>query len=297
MPKTYEDIKSTNIERFRNGNFDGLRLYYLFENQMYDEIDAVLEGLAVNADSTVLHMLVLIAHRIYLSPKAEDLSDTAIKNLKNRVKDVNHETNALWGMDRDETVSFWNEEIRLQMEQILCRTIAIIGKNKETCYNKDYFELLENHFSEKVRLYYCANIEFVPFLDDPSFRISHVAALLKDFYNRYFIYDPDRVKQINFIVGALRTGAIEVCAGRKRSEDSSAMFANFYSPFFRKTISNVPFDKDIVYTISDKRILADAILEYVSEGKIVFHPNILPSYFESALPREEEPSTGGKKHK
>lgn len=296
MSKTSGDIKNANIERFRNGNFDGLRLYYLFENQMYDEIDAVLEGLAVNADSTVLHMLVLIAHRIYLSPKAEDLSDDAIKNLKNRVKECNRETNALWGMDRDETVSFWNEEIRLQMEQILCRTIVIIGKNKETYY-KDYIGVLENHFSEKVRLYCCANIDFMPFLDDPSFRIRHVAALLKNFYTRYFIYDPDRVKQINFIVGALRTGAIDVCDGRKRSEDSSAMYASFSSPLFRKTVTNIPFDRDIIYTISDKRVLADAILEFVSEGKIVFHPDILPPYFESALSEQEGPSTGAKTHK
>lgn len=300
MLKTYEQLEEEKRNRIRKGDFEGARLADIFSNQKLDEIDDVLEGLDRKMDQTVLSLVILLAHRMYIAPNASEFDSFT---LKGKITETRFIPNDLDVMTYDKLVEYWNNRIKNKMEDVLCRTIKIArkycDKDKNNIYPKAIY-FLENHASEKVRLHYCANINYEQFLkpeNEPSFRIRKVAEQLSHFYRLYFFYDADRVAQINYLVAAINTGAIELHDGDVSYENIDIMHVSFSSPLMVHSLAVPKFDRNLVYTIQDKRVLADELLTYISSGKLVFHPGILPSYFESALPREEEPNTGGKKHK
>lgn len=59
------------------------------------------------------------------------------------------------------------------------------------------------------------------------------------------------------------------------------MLARFVSTLFKNS-PYIQFDEDIFYTITDKRILANALNELIKEGTITLNNDIMPNYFKES---------------
>ena len=287
-----EETKSKKTECLRNGEFNKPSLSNDFKNHRYDEIFAFIGRLQKYPNAIILSVLCATAQRAYLSPNANEFS---IEQLKEKIEQSGSGPVNLETMNYQEIVDYANKRIVQMCEKILCKLMMVRAPKSDTVLEQEIKSVLaplQKHPSEKVRLHYCANVDYEPFLNDENRRLRKVARILDDFYHRYYFFSENEVKCNNFLAAAIITGAITVFDGDVRCERPDMMYASFSSLLFEKGINVPEFDADICYTIDDKRILADVLMGYIKSGEIVMHSDILPPYFKTVLKMSEPDGRG-----
>lgn len=266
---TIEERERLEIERLKNGDFSEVRLDYLFVHNRFDYIKAIVESCDKNLDMYMLNFVSIYAQQKMIVPKC-------VGSLENEIAKSGLRVNTT---DYEELLSFWNDNIFKEYERILQQVIIVGCKHKET-YGPILVELI-NHPNDSIRLYGCAYGIARFFLEDSSQRVKKVANIRYNFEQKWnSLKSTDTEKQrIEFLTAAIEKGAIQCTDGFAEYKEDDKMYAIFDSMLFRGGFAQRGFDKDIFYTIPDKRILADTLNQLILEGEISLRESMVPSCF------------------
>ena len=267
-------IEEDKIKKLENGDFSEININDWFTNSAFDYILATINGCDKNLDFNVLNFISIYAQYL-LFEIIEKAKNT--KQLKKIIK------------IHDNIDKMSDEDIYTQLtkkyKDILIKVITIGSKHE--CYHK-ILDQLCNSDSTDIRLYCCANYKFFHFIYDPSKRVQKVAYIRYKFDQKWNNLDDNDVEKqrILFLTSALKNGVIQCYNGDVSHTEEDKMFAIFRSILFEKEVWEDNFDRDIFYTIEDKKILADSLNGLIKEGRLSFKENVMvPDYFRD-LPKE-----------
>lgn len=260
------------IENLKNGDFSNLEIDNWFLNYDFDYLFALIIGLSKNINKDILNLVVLYA-KYSLNHINTNLSEEQIKYFfeKNNI----HVNKNISYKDLLET---WYCIVKNKLEKIL-EQIIIIGLSHHEYYG--IVASLSTNSNEILRVFYCANGNFSPFLNDPSPRVRKVYHIREKYLLQWRkLSDVERAKVL-FLENALNYGAIRALEIGVPSGDDKVN-VTFKSLIFNEEITIEDFDWDILYAIQDKRILATKLYNIINERNIKFNEEMLPS-FESSL--------------
>lgn len=268
-------IKEELVKKLKEGDFSYIDLESWFINHEFTYIFAIIEGCEKTLDSDMLYLISIYAQHLLNEPNAKGWHQETLKEL---IKSTGWYPD-MDNMSHEELIEYWNERIINYCEHILEK--VIITGNKNYQYYHPILLELYNHPNDNVRLYCCANLNWEKFLDDNCERVRKVANIRKNFFMKWHSakLTKEEQQQIEFLTAAIKKNAIHCCDGCVGYLEKDKMTALFKSLLFKKSSWIRNFDKDIFYTISDKRILADQINQLIKEGKIVLRENMAPNYF------------------
>ncbi len=271
-------IEKNIVNELEKGNFKEVQLDFWFGNHAFKYIFAVIEGCDKNLDFDMLNFISMYAQYLLVKPNAKVWEQEGLREL------IENSGSYPCNIDRmtyDELVAYWNKRIVYTCERILNKVVLVGNKHYE--YYGSILEQLSTNSNDNVRLYCCANLNYPnKFLNDPSPRVAKVANIRYQFNQKWDrLNDNDNEKQrIKFLTAALEKNVIQCWDGDVGYKEEDKVYAIFRSILLKGEIWQPEFDKDIFYTIQDKRILADTLNELIKEEKISFKDGMKPSCFE-----------------
>lgn len=269
-------IEKETAKKLENGEFSEASLDFWFENHAFGYIFATIKGCDKNLDFDMLNFISMYAQYLLIEPNAKGWDEWGLREL---IKNSGSWPGNIDEMSYEELIAYWNGEIIRTCERILNKVVLVGSKHYE--YYGPILEQLSMNANDSVRLYCCANLDYSKFLNDSSPRVSKVANIRYQFEQKWNgLSDDDNEKQrIKFLTAALEKDAIQCWNGGVGYKEEDRTYAIFRSLLFKGEIWQPEFDKDIFYTIQDRRILADTLNELIKEGKILFRDGIMPSCF------------------
>lgn len=270
-------IEKDAVKNLEKGEFSEASLNFWFEIYAFGYIFVTIKGCDKNLDFDMLNFISMYAQYLMIEPNAKSWSEGGLRKL---IKNFGTWPVNIDRMSYEELISYWNREIIRICERILSKVVLVGSKHYE--YYGPILEQLSTNANDNVRLYCCANSDYSKFLNDPSPRVSKVANIRYQFEEKWnSLSDDDNEKQqIKFLTAALEKGVIQCQNGDVAYKEEDRMYAMFRSLLFKGEVWQPGFDKDIFYTIQDRRILADTLNQLIKEGKIIFRDGIMPSCFE-----------------
>ena len=249
-------------------------LELLFKNHDFKYILKAVKKCEENLDFDLLELISINAQKLLNNPNANLWNKEELKELFIKSRDYP------WNMDEmsyEALVNLYNNYIIVRnCERILINIILVISKNYE--YFGAILEQLYSIENDNVRLYCCARGDYTKFLNDSSARISKVANIRYQFgekWNRLSDNDIEN-QRIKFLMSAhIWWEDYDVILDE---EDKS--FVYIQSEFFKKAYQGY-FDSDILYTIRDSGIFADAVNELINQGEIILNEDKVPDYFKN----------------
>lgn len=263
------------VRKLEDGDFSAVMLDFWFSNYAFKYILATIKGCEKNLDSEMLMFISRYAQYFMFNPNANSLShESLVRFLKEALYDP------VEGRTHEELIEMWNANIVGNCEDILTK-IVLVGRKHYESY-RPVLEQLYSLDNETVRLYCAANLDFSKFLCDKSERVKKVALIRHNFEQKWnSLSDDDLEKQrIILLTSALEKGVISYFSYDRALSGplkDQALIA-FHSEWFQG-IYHQEFDEDILTTIKDKRILADAINELIKSKVIEFKDELMPSCF------------------
>ena len=249
-----------------------------FKNHDFNYILKVLSMCEKTLDLELLNLISINTQDLLSNPNADKWNKDQLKELIEKSRTI---PGCISTMNNKELTDFYNERIVEWCEDILIQIISISSDNYE--YFGHILEQLYVNQNKNIRLHCCANGDYTKFLNDPSPRVAKVANIRYNFekkWNSLSVNDIEK-QRIEFLISAYKNGEIGFIDNDvliMEGDDKSSI--GFISVLFEKT-NNQIFDSDILYTIKDKRILADTINELIKKGEIVLNHNMIPDYFKN----------------
>ncbi len=234
------------LDKLENGDFSNLNLNLWFEKHRHSYIYAAIKGCGKCAKKTnvpVLNLIVSFAHE--LSVNNQGFMSLGVAFLLKEAILVAREHEGVYAP----ILSKLSESSQAWIRQLCCAT----------CYNK--------------------------LLNDEDSEVRKTANKFATVNNKYWATNAvDRVYQqrIDFLIGALQTGAIQVLTqGLKDSNPNHRIYnVAFYSLLFADKVENVEIDGYIVNISEvDKLVLADTIDNLINDGVIKIKPDMFPECF------------------
>lgn len=283
-------IEEDKIKKLENGDFSEISLNNWFENYAFKYIFAAIKGCDRTINFDTLNFISIYVQHLLIEPNKEIWNEEVLKELMNN--SGSHPFN-IERMSYEEMLYEWDRKLRQTYECMLKKIILVSSRHDK--YRQILVQLSKSK-NDNVRLYCCANGEYLNFFNDPSIRIQKVAHIRCKFDKKWNNLDVNDIEKerIRFLTTALEQGVIECGNGDIYYSEKDQMFAEFSSMLFKKAIWIDKFDKDIFYTIHDKRILADELNKLIKEGKLSFKDDMVPDYFRD-LTEEPEPKIKIKK--
>lgn len=254
------------VRKLENGNFSAVMLDFWFRNQVFKYIFATVNGCEKNLDLEMLMFISGFAQYFMFNPNANILShESLVRFLKEALYDP------VEGRTHEELIEMCNANIVGNCEDILTKIVLVGRKHYE--FYRPVLEQLYSIDNETVRLYCAANLDFSKFLCDKSERVKKVALIRHNFEQKWkSLSDDDIEKQrIIWLTSVLEKGEIgywsydRALTGPLKDQALIAFHSNWF-----QGINFHEFDEDILTTIKDKRILADAINELIKSKVIKF---------------------------
>ena len=249
-------------------------LELLFKNHDFKYILKAVKKCEENLDFDLLELISINAQKLLNNPNANLWNKEELKELfiKSREYPGNMDE-----MSYEALVNLYNNYIIVRnCERILINIILVISKNYE--YFGAILEQLYSIENDNVRLYCCARGDYTKFLNDSSARISKVANIRYQFSEKWNrLSDNDIEKQrIKFLMSAhIWWEDYDVIL-----DEEDKIYVYIQSEFFKKGYQGY-FDSDILYTIRDSGILADAVNELIKQGEIILNDDMVPDYFKN----------------
>lgn len=269
-------IENTEIERLKSGDFSNITLSKWFKDYSFSYIFAVVDGCDKKLDFDILNLVSKYAECLLIKPNTKGWDK---KSLKELIMNSNPCPVKINELSQKELISYWENTVVRICERILQEVILVCSRHSEYC--GDIMERLSKNSNANIRLYCCANGNYNNFFNDSSQRVRKVANIRYNFEQKWNdIADNDEEKErIIFLTSALKNDLIHCLDGEVPSMKEDKMFAIFFGELLQGQTWYHSFDRDIVFAIEDKRILADEINKLVKEGKIIFKNGVVPDCF------------------
>lgn len=259
----------------------------LFENHDFEYVLKAIYKCEENLNVELLDLISIRAQNLLSNPNANMFAKEQLIEL---FKKTHSYPCGMEDMNYDKLADAYNKRIVELCEDILAKIISICSDNYE-----HFGHILEQLYENKnpnVRLHCCGKGDYIRFLNDPFLRVAKVANIRYNFEEKWnsLSEDDSERKRIVFLMSAFKNreiGCFVYDVLNLEADDES--FVNFTSGLFKKSKDQRRFDSDILYTINDRRILADAINELIKQGEIVLNYDMVPECFgrESSISQEK----------
>lgn len=251
----------------------------LFKNHDFEYILKAVYKCEENLKVELLYLISIRAQNLLSNPNANMFTKEQLIELfkKTHCYPCGMET-----MEYKKLADAYNDSIVRCCEDILAKIISVCSNNYEH-FGLILEQLYENK-NPNVRLHCCGKGDYIRFLNDPSQRVAKVANIRYNFEEKWnsLSEDDNERKRIQFLMSS----KIGYFIYDVILPDDDKMCISFTTRLFigEKILD---FDRDILETINDERILADAINELIKQGEIVLNYDVVPECFhnESSIPQ------------
>lgn len=240
----------------------------------FELLRLVAHGCSCNQDVDLLRRVYQVATTNILCPSAHQYHEGYIKRL---IKEDSCMPFGVDAMSREALINYWNGrviELCKRVLQEVARSLVLLEKKGFDV--EDILDDMHVFPDKEVRLSLCGVCSNPDrFLIDEDDRVIKVASIRVRFEEKWYQSDISWKKEIVFLQTALEYGIITCLDGLTGNEDT--MTARFESPLFEPIDSSVyfSFDRDIFWTIDDKRILAEAIMGLLKDGKLKYRKDVV----------------------